>query len=86
MMYTNCAINNHRNIFRVHLQYFRRKPRFFLSEPFAIDDKSPDQGDPEYDQDNTIDAVYDMNIVWCQPVPDLSGEEYFQYICPKGPG
>ena len=81
----NCAINNHRKIFRVHLQHFCSKPRFFLSELFAIDDKSPDQGDPEYDQDDPIDAVDDMNIMWCEAVADLSSEKNFKYIGTQHP-
>ena len=56
-----------------------------LSDSFSIKDQTPDQGDAEYNQYDTIDPVNDMNIMRRKPVTDLSGQEYFQNIRSKHP-
>ena len=58
----------------------------FLSESIAINDQSPDQGNTKNDQQYAIDAVNDMDIMRCKPVPDLPGQENFQYISAQHPG
>jgi hypothetical protein len=45
-----------------------------LSDLIAVKYKAPDQRNTKTDQDETTDTIDEMNIFWCEPVTDLSGE------------
>jgi hypothetical protein len=50
------------------------------SSSLHIYQESPNECDAKPDKDDTIDPVYDMNVVWREPVADLSRQHHLGNI------
>ena len=59
--------------------------KILLSDPFAINDKSPNEGNAKNDQQKPVDPVNNMNIMRSKAVADLSRQENFQYVRSEHP-
>jgi hypothetical protein len=51
-----------------------------ISYPISIHKQSPYQCNAKSYQDDPIDAGDDLNIMWCQPVADLTRQHHLRYI------
>jgi len=72
----------------VHFQHLRSicfALFFLLSDPFAIYNKSPHEGNAKNNQQQSVDPVNNMNIMWRKPVSYFTRQENFQYVCPQHP-
>ena len=49
-------------------------------QSLTVDQQPPNQGNAKSNQDNTIDAIDDMNVMGRKTVADFSSQHYFGYI------